>query len=333
MMARITTIDAEALTRKHFGIDGQAIELGGERTQNFRIRVANGPTFTLKVSDPQESIESVLLENAVLLHIEKTAPEISAPRVTSAINGEPIVPMALNDSRYLRLLTYLEGTPLSSVALSSRALRQTIGQAVANLDNALASFDHSYAHERDLIWDVKNISRLREHLLLIEEDRRPLAQAMLDRFETLAKPQIAYLPTQAAHSDMNGQNILINGEQLAGFLDFGDLVHAPRLVDLAGAALLQICGEEDDCENATDVVSAYHNASPLSELEFTLLPEFMIARCVINVIVTEFLADSDPANRPYIMKNNPASWLRLKRLSALSQNPFSTIHQKLRRMP
>ena len=328
MMQRLTTIDAEALTRKHFGINGQATELGGERTQNFRIRVVDGATFTLKVSDPQESIDSVLLENAALLHIDQAAPEIPAPRVTSTINGEKIVPIALDDGRYLRLLTYLEGTPLSSVALSSRALRQTIGRSVANLDNALSAFDHAYAHERDLIWDVKNISRLRAHLGLIDADRRPLAQAMLDRFETVAQPQIAQLPTQAVHSDMNGQNILINGDQLAGFLDFGDLVHAPRLVDLAGAALLQIRGKEDDFENATDVVSAYHSVAPLSDLECTLLLDFMIARCVINVIVTEFLADSDPANRPYIMKNNPASWMRLKRLSALSQNPFSTIHQK-----
>jgi len=328
MMERLTTIDAEALTRKHFGINGQATELGGERTQNFRIRVANGPTFTLKVSDPQESIDSVLLENAALLHIEQAAPEIPAPRVTSTINGETIVPIALDDGRYLRLLTYLEGTPLSSVALSSRALRQTIGRSVANLDNKLSTFDHAYAHERDLIWDVKNISRLRVHLRLIDADRRALAQLMLDRFETAALPKIAQLPTQAVHSDMNGQNILINGDQLAGFLDFGDLVHAPRLVDLAGAALLQIRSEEDDFENATDVVSAYHSVAPLSDLECMLLPEFMIARCVINVIVTEFLADSDPANRAYIMKNNPASWMRLKRVSALSQNPFSNIHQK-----
>ncbi|MDR6433866.1 phosphotransferase [Brucella pseudogrignonensis] len=328
MMERLTTIDAETLTRKHFGVNGQATELGGERTQNFRIRVVDGATFTLKVSDPQESIDSVLLENAALLHIEQAAPEIPAPRVTSTINGETIVPIALDDGRYLRLLTYLEGTPLSSVASLSRELRQTIGRSVANLDNALSAFDHAYAHERDLVWDVKNISLLRAHLRLIDADRRPLAQAMLDRFETVALPRIAQLPTQAVHSDMNGQNILISGDQLAGFLDFGDLVYAPRLVDLAGAALLQIRGEEDDFQNAADVVSAYHSVAALSDLECTLLPEFMIARCVINVIVTEFLADSDPANRPYIMKNNPASWMRLKRLSALSQNPFSTIHQK-----
>ncbi|MEN5279311.1 phosphotransferase [Brucella sp. TWI432] len=328
MMQRLTSIDAETLTRKHFGIHGQATELGGERTQNFRIRVANGPTFTLKVSDPQESIDSVLLENAALLHIEQAAPEIPAPRVTSTINGEMIVPIALDDGRYLQLLTYLEGTPLSSVGLSSRALRQTIGRSVANLDNALSAFDHDYASERNLIWDVKNISRLRAHLNLIDTDRCPLAQAMLDRFETVALPQIVQLPTQAVHSDMNGQNILTDGDKLAGFLDFGDLVYAPRLVDLAGAALLQIRGEKYDFENAADVVSAYHSVAPLSDLECTLLPEFMIARCVINVIVTEFLADTDPANRPYIMKNNPASWMRLKRLSALSQNPFNTILQK-----
>lgn len=322
MTARLDTIAAQDLTLHHFGVDGQATELGGERTQNFRIRTAAGTAFTLKVSDPEESIDGVLLESAALLHIENAAPEINAPRIVRTPGGETSVFLGEADGRYLRLLTYLEGTPLSLIEAPGSALRDAVGEAVAGLDIALAGFDHPYAGERDLIWDVRNISRLRQHLPLIDAERRPLAEAMLDRFEATAGPEFAKLPAQAVHSDMNGQNILVDGDRLAGFLDFGDLVHAPRLVDLAGAALLQIRGSDTDLKEAADIVVAYNRTAPLTELEIELLPEFMIARCVINVLVTEFLADRDPANRSYIMKNNPASWKRLERLSSLPQNPF-----------
>ncbi|MFC7067904.1 phosphotransferase [Brucella rhizosphaerae] len=206
----------------------------------------------------------------------------------------------------MRLLTYIEGTPLSHVGAPTSTLRSAIGQAVANLDTVLAGFDHPYASKRDLIWDVKNLNRLRPHLALINVHRRPLAEAMLDRFEAVAGPKLAQLPAQAVHSDMNGQNILIDGERLAGFIDFGDLVHAPRLVDLAGVALLQMHGGENDLLDVADIVTVYNEITPLTDLEIELLPEFMIGRCVINVLVTEFLADRAPANRTYIMKNNPA---------------------------
>ncbi|OYR18204.1 aminoglycoside phosphotransferase domain protein [Brucella rhizosphaerae] len=87
-MAPLSTTQAQTLTLQHFGISGQVTELGGERTQNFLIRTVDGSGFTLKVSDPLESLDGVELESAALLHIESVAPEITAPRVVQALDGE-----------------------------------------------------------------------------------------------------------------------------------------------------------------------------------------------------------------------------------------------------
>lgn len=320
MVPRLDGSDAEALALRHFGISGSATELGGERTQNFRIRTSGTTDFILKVSAPQEDIDVVLLESAALLHIERTAPGIVAPRVATALNGQESVYLGPHDGRYLRLLSYVQGTPLSLVEASSAELRRAIGHAVANLDAALRTFDHPFSHQRDLIWDIKNIGRVKSFFQLIEPERRPLAAAMMERFERLAAPHMASLPAQAVHSDMNGQNILVvpgRNDRTVGFLDFGDLVHAPRLMDLAGVALLQIGQTDDDLQAIVDVVHAYDGATRLTPLEVRLLPELMIARCIINVAVTENLAARQPANRAYIMKNNPASWARLDWLHAL----------------
>jgi hydroxylysine kinase len=328
MTKRLGSSDAEALTLHHFGVQGVATELGGERTQNFHIRVPVGAGFTLKVSDPRENAGIVMLESAALLHIERTAAEIVAPRVLPALDGQKSVYLGPKDGRYLRLLSYLPGTPLALVDESSTKLRRAIGRSVANLDAALRTFDNPLVHRRDLIWDIKNIDKVKPFFELIDSKRRPLAEVMLQRFETLAAPYMADLPAQAVHSDMNGQNILVdpeNRDRIAGFLDFGDLVHAPRIVDLAGASLLQIGRSTDDLKAVADVMRAYHCATPLSQIEINLLLEFMIARCVINVAVTEGLASREPANRAYIMKNNPASWARLEWLYLLPLNAFPDV--------
>lgn len=325
MTDRLHCAEAEGLAALHFGVSGKATELGGERTQNFRIRTGDGRTFTLKVSDPQEGVDSVLLENAALLHVERRAPGIIAPRVVPALDGSDLIPPGPQDRRYLRLLTYVPGTPLASACNSSAELRRNIGQGVAALDEALRDFVHPHATGRDLIWDVKNIGQIKPFLPLIAAGRRPLAEAMLERFGRIAGPHLPQLPAQVVHSDMNGQNILVdpdNAARLAGFLDFGDIVHAPRIVDLAGAALLQLDFPGDAPQMVAEVAVAYHGIAPLDEREINLLPEFMIARCVINVAVTEWLAAHDPENRAYIMKNNPASWARLEKLSALPREAF-----------
>lgn len=313
---------AQALSIRHFGIRGTASNLGGERTQNIRIRTDEGKSFTLKVSDPDEAIDCVELENAALIHIEAAAPQICAPRVVPALNGEATVLLEKDDTRHLRLLTYVEGTPFALVSKPTKALAHSIGKGVAALDAALSSFHHPFSIQRDLLWDIKKIGRTRSFITLINRDRRSLVEEMFERFEENVAPHWSDLPMQAVHSDMNAQNILINGENLAGFIDFGDLVYGPRLVDLAGATLLQIGLDGSDWDKASELVYAYDQHSELNESEMRILPDIMIARCLINLCVTEFLADRDPANRPYIMKNNETSWRRLTQLASLKQHPF-----------
>lgn len=323
MTARLDQAEAEATAAHHFGVKGTAKELGGERTQNFQIADESGASFTLKISDPDEDIGLLSLENAALAHIDKRAAALAAPRVIAALDGERSARLQPGDPRHVRLFSYLAGTPLAHSAHRSPVQRRNLGVAVAALDVALQDFEHPLAAKRDLIWDVANIARVRAFLDLIDADRRPLAEAMLDRFENLAAPLIPSLPTQIVHSDINGQNILANAhkpDEIAGILDFGDLVQGPRVIDLAGAALLQMEAGQHDLTPVADVLSAYHGKARLTELEIDLLADVMIARCVINVTVTEELASKNPANRSYFMKNNPASWSRLERLASLSRS-------------
>ena len=55
----------------------------------------------------------------------------------------------------VRLLTYLPGTPLAKIASPARETIWEIGVRLAQLDKALATFEHPACH-RDFHWDLAN---------------------------------------------------------------------------------------------------------------------------------------------------------------------------------
>jgi hypothetical protein len=75
---RLDCDQALHVARTFFGTDGQAIELSGERTQNFHV-VSNTGEYLLKISDPVEDVALVDLETRVLQHIARTDPTLPVP--------------------------------------------------------------------------------------------------------------------------------------------------------------------------------------------------------------------------------------------------------------
>jgi Ser/Thr protein kinase RdoA (MazF antagonist) len=98
---------------------------------------------------------------------------------------------------------------------------------------------------RELLWDVKHNSRLRPLLKHIEDDqRRELVQRLLDKFQEKTEPLLPKLRSQVIFNDLNPDNVLIfdGTDRVSGFIDFGDIVYSPLVVDIAvGAAYLLGC--------------------------------------------------------------------------------------------
>ncbi|HEX5964595.1 MAG TPA: phosphotransferase, partial [Pyrinomonadaceae bacterium] len=131
-----------------FGVRATARALPSERDQNFLLDVA-GERFVLKIANAMESRALLEAQNAVLEHV---ASRISfCPRVVPALNGELI---STESGYFVRLVTYLPGTPLAQ-ATHSPALLEDVGQKLGQLDRSLADFDHPAVH-RDFHWDLAN---------------------------------------------------------------------------------------------------------------------------------------------------------------------------------
>ena len=88
------------------------------------------------------------------------------------------------------------------------------------------------------------------------------------------------LRSQVIHSDANPENVL-QCDSGIGFIDFGDMMRAPLVFDVAiAAAYLR---SDDPLELVLPFVSAYHRENPLRDEEMELLFDLLRARLATSI--------------------------------------------------
>jgi hydroxylysine kinase len=305
-----------ALARERWGIEGSLRPLTGERDRNYLLAPSgDGARFMLKISHPAESALVADFQTQALLHLAATDPALPVQRIVPASSGEPSFLCDPGDGlpRVARLFSYLPGLPLPE-APRTRRQQQNLARMLARLDLALRDFDHP-AGEFELPWDIQRADSVRGLLdHITERERRELAQGALDRFERDAKPRLAALPAQPIHNDFNIYNVLVDPadtDRIAGILDFGDMVRAPAIDDLAVAAAYQVGTGDDPLADIAPFVAAYHGVRPLQPPEVEMLFNLIVARLVMVVAISGWRAERHPENAAYLLRNNPLSWARL----------------------
>ncbi|NIX75748.1 phosphotransferase [Microvirga sp. c23x22] len=321
----VPAAEVEALARHHYGLNATAHPLSSERDQNFHLRCADGREYVLKITHPAEDRLVSNMQTQALLHVAAVDPELPIQHVVRARNGEPDLSLSFPGeapTRVVRVVTYAQGEPLHKVRRTP-AQRRDLGRGLARLGLALRDFSHPAA-SHDLLWDLKQASRVRELLVHIQDsEKRTLATRFLDAFERNALPLLPKLRAQVIHNDLNPHNVLVqpdDHDRVSGILDFGDLVHAPLICDVAVAAAYQLSEEGSPLDAATEFIAAYHAASPLERIEVDLLFDLIATRLVMIVAISGWRASQHPENRTYLLRNNPAAWSGLERMAALSRS-------------
>ena len=315
----LTDTQASILAHRHFGITGTLHRLTSERDLNIRI---NTPTarYVLKLANPSEPADLTDFQTQALLHLAAT--NLPVPRVIRTLAGETA---AITPHGTLRLLTYLDGTPLHAT-LHTDAQSQNLAQMAARLSLGLQGFTHPAAHHT-LQWDIKNASALRPLLPAIADpDLRDLATQTLDRFDAEIAPTLATFRAQVVHNDLNPHNILTdpaNPDTIAGILDFGDMVHTPLICDVAIATSYQIT-PADPLHSLATFAAAYHAILPLTRPEIQLLPDLIATRMLTTLAITSTRAAAFPENAPYILRNFASARDGLCALAALNRTNVQT---------
>jgi len=306
--------DVERMARDVFGLVGKVSELTGERDRNYHLRSGDAH-YVLKVSNPAEDPQVIDFQTRALLHIAAVDPELPVPRLLRTRTGAAdwLLEGPGGAPRLVRVLSFLQGIPLHK-ASASRTVLRNLGHHAARLDLALRGFFHAGAgHE--LMWDLKHANTVRP---LLEHIRNPaqraLAERVLNRFERHVLPRLPSLRAQVIHNDLNPHNVLVapdDPSQIVGIIDFGDMVHAPLINNLAVAAAYQVSETDHPLEMVAEMVATYHRLVPLERVELDILFDLITTRMVLTVAISGWRAARYPENSSYILRNNLQAWARL----------------------
>ena len=313
----VRSLEGAAAIAARFGVVGQASGLSSERDSNYRITAGDGREYLLKITNPAEDAAVSRFQTEALLHVARADPDLPTPRPLPAANGDYLI--LIDDAgpqQIARLMTYLPGVQLHHVA-PTPALRRNIGRSLARLDRALDGFSHPISGY-SILWDLKHAPDLRDLLEFIEDKgRRRLVASVLDRYEARVAPVTGELRWQVIHNDFNRHNLLCaseRGTEITGIIDFGDIVRAPLINDLAIA-----CAYHTGAETwvpAAEIVGGYNAALALTPLERDLVVDLIATRLAMTVLITGWRAAKYPENRDYILRNANQGWAGLEHLAS-----------------
>jgi len=298
--------EAEAFVRRAFDLQASAHPLDSERDQNFRLRARDGSEWVLKIANPAENPAVLDLQTQALLHIAQVDPSLPIPRVKATPDGALSHEIDGADGRQsiARVLSFLPGQLLADATLHP-ALARDVGAMAARLARALRGFFHPAARH-ELLWDLTQAPGLRAHTHHIAEPgRRRIIEDVLDHLDTQVLPQLRRQRAQIIHNDVSELNTLVDGNRVTGVIDFGDLIHAPLVCDLAvpiSELLADLPGEHPDpIAIAAEITAGYHAVTALEDDELRLIPDLVSTRCAMQVAVANWRVSDHPENTEYIM--------------------------------
>jgi len=299
-----STAEAEAFAQRAFDIQASAHPLDSERDQNFRLHTKDGSEWVLKIANPAENPALLDMQTQALLHIARVDPSLAIPRVKATPDGALSCEMEsqeIDGQRFIaRVLSFLPGQLLDQATLHP-ALGRDVGAMTARLARALRGFFHPAARH-ELLWDLTQAPGLRARTHHIEEPaRRRVVEEVLDHFEAEVLPQLQKQRAQVIHNDVSGMNTLVDGNRVTGVVDFGDLIHAALVCDLA-VPIAELTREHPDpIAVAAEITAGYHAVTALEDDELRLIFDLVLTRCAMEVAVANWRVRDHPENTDYIM--------------------------------
>ncbi len=314
-----------------WGIAGAPQDVGGDRDQNLVVTSADDTRYLVKIAQAGEAPGVLDLQLATLLHIAEQAPELPVPRVIRTRGGActHALPADGGGEHILRVFSYLPGRPILDTAHPPR-LMHAIGQLLARVDCALQGFFHPHAGHA-MLWDPRQAPAVRACTADIADDgRRRTIEDVIDAFCSDVLPQLDGLPAQIIHGDATAENVLVGGDPpgVAGLIDFGDVLHAPRAIELAVAMVDTTWGLDDPWPTACELAAGYDEVLALTDDEVAVLYDIArvrLAACAAIMATRERHRAEGAGSMAALVE---PGWRQLNALNALGPR---AAHEQLRR--
>ena len=309
------------LLSTNYGLQAEVKSLPGEIDLNYHVSTSNGEQYILKIAGPNEKLENLELQNAVMEHFSQKNGDLEVSRVVSSKDGKLIqIIEEEGKSRFVRLLTWINGRPFANANPQSPLLFNRLGELCGNLCLSLADFDHPAAH-RFMKWDPQQAEWIKPHLSKFTNERGELVNYFYSLFEQHALPYFPNLRKSVNYNDANDYNVLVSNDAkdpiVPGVIDFGDLVYTQTINELAIALAYAMMDKPDPIQTACEVVKGFNSKFKLHEDELKVLFSLTTARLIISITCAELNRLEHPDNI-YLQISDKAAWTLLGKLQSIS---------------
>ena len=229
------------------------------------------------------------LEEAVAATL--AAANLPVPICKPSLLGKILVAVDLHDRpATARMQALLPGLPWRE-SQATHTLLRNIGSMVARAHRALKSFDHPRS-DRSHQWDLERAGQHRAAVGHVPN--QSLRRAIEWALHLHASCDITSCPRGMLHGDANDENILVDGDHITGFLDFGDCLRGPLVIDLAITLAYAVQHEGVGLEDAAAVVAGYDKIRKLDTTEQQALFPLMVARLATSACISATRSATDP---------------------------------------
>jgi 4-aminobutyrate aminotransferase-like enzyme/Ser/Thr protein kinase RdoA (MazF antagonist) len=330
--ARLALDRLVALALEHWGVGGEFTPLEGERDQNHRVAAADGRSYVLKVSAAGESEGAVDFQVAALRHLERHAPGLPAPRVIASQSGRDVEWIAAADGtrHMVRLLSWIAGVPVSQGPPPGVAALRNVAAFQARLADGLKGFFHPQARHF-VAWDIQRALVLDPGIQAwVADDAKALIADFSQRVARDILPRLPGLRAQVVHGDGHADNLLRaspDSDEIVGAIDFGDMVHAPLVQDLAVTLASFARHGAMSLDNAVAQVEAWNAVLPLADDELEILHDLMLLRLATALCLYDVRIHATERPAAWLTEERPDIVRALTKFLALDRDE---VHERYR---
>src|SRR5829696_2522623 len=327
--------EAARLLLAGWGRTGVVGELGSHQDRNVLVEGDDGRRFVLKIARHGISRAELDAENAGMRHAVAAGLRFAIPVPEPARDGSLVVAGttsagAIHD---LRLVSYLDGAPLSETSYLAPAVLRAHGTMAADVAVALRGFDHP-GLDRSFQWDLRYAADICEALRPFASTpaRGTLLEASIRRASSALEPLIPQLRVQVVHQDITGQNTLAMPDAAgrpmpSGIIDFGDLSRTWLVAELAVTIAADAMFDVDrPLHVGAEVARGFVGQTPLTEAELAATWPLVLARAASVAISGDHQASLEPDN-DYVVESRDLEWAALEAIAAV---PFALAAEALR---
>jgi 4-aminobutyrate aminotransferase-like enzyme/Ser/Thr protein kinase RdoA (MazF antagonist) len=294
--SHLATDVAHRAARDLYGLNPEVSSLAGERDRNFRLQVADGGDYVLKIIDTAADAAAADCQVRVLRYLAEEFPSLPVPRIFATQSGADVGCLMDRGTAHATLLiSWLAGRPLGT-SRPRTSLLKNFASTLARIDRALLGFFNP-APAQSLAWDVRQLPVLAGFGAYLETEalrRRVLgiAAALSD-----CLPAFERLRSQTIHGDCHGSNVLVDSEarRVTGVVDFGDMLHAPLIFEIAVAMSELLTEGIASLADLPGVLQSYAAEQRLQVAEVERLYDVMTARHAVTLLVHAWRCRHDPA--------------------------------------